>query len=64
MHRQKYEINILNVLNILVYKTLSFLQKYFPLYICWIVDKDENIHILHIKNQLITKEPLCAVNSL
>lgn len=48
MHRQKYEIKLLNELNILVYKTLSFLQKYFQMYI-WIVDKDENIHILHSK---------------
>lgn len=50
MHRQKYEIKLLIVLKLLVYKSLSFLQKYFPLYICWIVDKDENIHILNIKN--------------
>lgn len=48
MHRQKYKIKSLNELNILVYKTLSFLQKYFQMYI-WIVDQDENIHILHCK---------------
>lgn len=46
MHRQKYEIKLSNELNILVYKTLPFLQKYFQI---WIVDKDENIHILHSK---------------